>query len=229
MSRVLIIAGSDPSGGAGMARDLETLALHGVSSAIALTTITVQTDAGVTATHPLAPTLVAAQIAAALVGGVAAVKIGLLHSADIVAAVVQALDGVAAPVVLDPVWRSSSGAMLLDTSGQAALQQALIPRVSLVTPNLLEIAAMPGCAAAAAMLLKGGHGVGVQAVDQLWVAGTLRAEFSRPRHSGTMRGTGCALASAIACRLALGQDLATACEGAGDWLNTRIAAVSVKF
>lgn len=224
MKRVLIIAGSDPSGGAGVARDIETLALHGVSPAIALTAITVQTDAGVAAVHPLPPDMVAAQIAAALSAGVGAVKIGLLHRADIVTAVVQALAAVSVPVVLDPVWRSSSGVTLLDAQGQAVLQQDLMPRVSLVTPNLPEMAALPGCAHAAAVLLKGGHGDGVQSVDQLWLAGKLRAQFSRPRHSGTMRGTGCALASAIACRLALGQDLVTACAGAGDWLNGRIAA-----
>ena len=224
MRRVLIIAGSDPSGGAGVARDVETLALHGVVAAIALTAITVQTDAGVSKVHALPPELVAAQIAAALVGGVDAVKIGLLHRADIVMAVVRALGGIAVPVVLDPVLRSSSGVSLLDAAGQAALLRDLIPRVSLVTPNLPEMAALPGCRDAAAVLLKGGHGQGQRSVDQLWIGGKLHYEFSRPRHAGTMRGTGCALASAIACRLARGQDLATACEGAGDWLNRRIAA-----
>jgi hydroxymethylpyrimidine/phosphomethylpyrimidine kinase len=222
--RVLVIAGSDPSGGAGLARDIETLALHGANPAIALTAITVQTDAGVAAVHPLAPALVAAQIAAALQGGVGAVKIGLLRNEGVVAAVVRALAAVSVPVVLDPVWRSSSDTLLLDRPGQLALQRDLMPMVSLVTPNLPEMAALPGCAKAAAVLLKGGHGDGARSVDQLWVGGTLQREFSRPRHPGTMRGTGCALASAIACRLARGLDLVNACADAGDWLNGRIAA-----
>lgn len=220
----MIIAGSDPSGGAGVVRDVETLALHGVAAAIALTAITVQTDAGVSQVYALPPELVAAQIAAALMGGVDAVKIGMLHRAETVTAVVRALADVAAPIVLDPVLCSSSGGMLLDAAGQVALLGDLIPRVSLVTPNLPEMAALPGCRDAAAVLLKGGHRRGLLSVDQLWISGQLHHEFSRPRHAGSMRGTGCALASAIACRLAQGQDLADACEGAGDWLNGRIAA-----
>lgn len=224
MTRVLIIAGSDPSGGAGVARDVETLALHGIHPAIALTAITVQTDTGVAAVHSLDPALVAAQIGAALAAGVDAVKIGLLHRADIVAAVARALAGLSVPLVLDPVWRSSSGVTLLEPQAQLELQRVLIPMVSLVTPNLPEMAAMPGCAKAAAVLLKGGHGDGAQSVDQLWIGGRLHREFRRQRHPGSRRGTGCALASAIACRLALGQDLATACAGAGDWLNQQIAA-----
>lgn len=219
---VLIVAGLDSSTGAGLARDLAVLADHGTLARVAATAVTAQDAAGACSVHPVPPAMVAAQIRAA--GPMRVAKLGMLANAEVVAAVAEAMPDL--PLVLDPVLATSAGVVLLDAAGRTAMIARLIPRAALVTPNLpeataltgLELDASPGALAAAffamgakAILLKGGHGDGAEAVDWLLRANAAPLRFAAPRKTATRRGTGCTLASAIAVYLARGDDLPTAC------------------
>ena len=213
-ARVLTIAGSDCSGGAGLQADLKTIAMLGGYGMSAVTAITVQNTLGVRAIEVLSPELVAGQIAACVDDiGVDAVKIGMLGSAAVAHAVADALADVDVPVVLDPVMVATSGGVLADGETVAAMAR-LMARATLVTPNGPEVAALGGEAALVArcraVLLKGGHGDGDALVDRLIVGGDEQV-WTHPRldtrHS---HGTGCTLASAIACGLGQGLALAEA-------------------
>src|SRR5215218_2577271 len=142
--RLLAIAGSDSGGGAGIQADLKAFARCGVHGMTAITAITAQNTVGVTAVYPLPPEAVVEQVRAVAEDiGVDAVKIGMLGSADTIEAVIRALDLVPeAPVVLDPVMIAESGARLLDDDAQDALRTGLVPRVTVVTPNVPEAAAL---------------------------------------------------------------------------------------
>jgi hydroxymethylpyrimidine/phosphomethylpyrimidine kinase len=234
LSAVLVIAGTDSSGGAGLTRDVATLTHFEVEALCAVTAVTAQTDAAVTAVAKLPAALVTAQIASALATGrVRASKIGMLGGADIVAAVSAALPPrERLPLVLDPVLAASSGGELLDASGRAALRAQLLPRTTLLTPNIDEAAALLGEAPAisedqliaqgralcalgpTAVLMKGGHARGTLATDWLIATDGSVRSFSAARVMSGRRGTGCALASAIAAGLAAGLGLAAACEQA---------------
>lgn len=239
MSRILVIAGTDPSGGAGLSRDIAMAAALGCSVSPVVTAVTVQTNVSVVATQTIAPDIVAAQIDAALDSSgmpPKAVKIGMLGTRDTAIAVARALpQGV--PVVLDPVLRSSSGGRL--TAAEALMP--LLDRITLLTPNLQETAQIchssetedPGhletqarllrAMGPEAVLIKGGHGSGPLATDHLFHAAG-HYPMASPRLARGKRGTGCSLATAIACQLALGHDLKTACSSAKqavhDWLRT---------
>lgn len=239
MSHVLVIAGSDSSGGAGLTRDVETLAHFHIGALCAVTAVTAQSDAAVMAVEVLSPAIVRAQIEAAFATGrVAAVKIGMLGTEATVLEVAAALEvHSAVPVVLDPVLASTSGAALLDRSGQAALRERLLPRATLITPNVPEAAALLDLASAAgeaqllaqaeallalgahAVLLKGGHTQGPAATDLLLMRGAGPHRLSAPRISCDRRGTGCALASAIAAGLAVAQELPEACARAKRYVS----------
>jgi hydroxymethylpyrimidine/phosphomethylpyrimidine kinase len=230
---VLVIAGSDSSGGAGLVRDVRTLAHFGVPALCAVTAVTVQSDSEVSAVHVVPPELVSAQIRAALATGrVAGIKVGMLGTRATVLAVAASLPPrTAVPLVLDPVLAASSGAHLLDAAGRAALLEILLPRVTLLTPNIPEAAALLGTPLAEteeerlrqgealralgpeAVLLKGGHGGGTEAIDIL-LTGNAVHHLAAPRAAATRRGTGCALAAAIAAGLAVGLDLYAACARA---------------
>jgi len=234
VTAVLVIAGTDSSGGAGLVRDVETLALFGVEALCAVTAVTAQTDGEVTAVELLPPRLVQAQIGAAVAARrAAAIKIGMLGSRAIVEAVAGALAPHArAPLVLDPVLAASSGGALLEAQGREALAALLLPLATLLTPNIPEAAALlaatPATSAAeiiaqgralcargaAAVLMKGGHADGARATDWLVTAAGAVHEFSAPRLAATRRGTGCALASAIAAGLAADLPLELACQRA---------------
>jgi hydroxymethylpyrimidine/phosphomethylpyrimidine kinase len=235
---VLIIAGSDSSGGAGIVRDVETVAIRGLKTAIAVTAVTAQSDRRVTAVQAMEPALVTAQMEAALEGGdIGAVKIGMLAHAGIVAAVADVLARhPTLPVVLDPVLASTSGKVLLEPDGMRLMIERLLPRADLVTPNLPELALLTGTRDFAesvealvqlgirAALIKGGHAedhvsakeyrlasahlsdAGICS-DLLVCPGLPAIQFDAPRLPGTLRGTGCMLASAIACGLATGRDM----------------------
>ena len=242
MTAVLVIAGSDSSGGAGLTRDVATLERLGIGVLCALTAVTAQTDAQVLAVHPLPPDIVRAQITAALATGrVGAVKIGMLGTAAAVMAVAESLPPRAAvPLVLDPVLAASAGGELLDPSGREALRQVLLPRVTLLTPNIPEAAALLGESAARgeaellrqgrmllafgpqAVLLKGGHGGGALAIDLLLTGGGDPRRLTAPRSSAVRRGTGCTLSSAIAAGLARGLDLTHSCEQAKRYVTNFI-------
>jgi hydroxymethylpyrimidine/phosphomethylpyrimidine kinase len=238
VKHVLVIAGADSSGGAGLTRDVETLTHFGVGARCALTAVTAQSDTAVTAIEVLPAALVRAQIDAAFAtGGVDAIKIGMLGTRAVVLAVATALAAHAAvPMVLDPVLAATSGAALLDTAGQAALREMLLPRATLLTPNIPEVAALLGVESAAgeaqllqqgrallalgaqAVLLKGGHGSGELATDLLLTTAAVQ-RLSAPRAARAQRGTGCALGSAIAAGLAAGMDMLSACGRAKDYVT----------
>jgi hydroxymethylpyrimidine/phosphomethylpyrimidine kinase len=231
---VLIIASTDSSGGAGLVRDVQVLAEFGVDTRCVVTAVTAQTDSQVTAIHCLPPQLVRQQMEAALqAGGVAAIKIGMLGTQAIIEMVAQALPSRArVPIVLDPVLASSSGGSLLEERGIRVLREQLLPRVTLITPNLPEAAVLLDEAAAAdesimidqarrllrlgpqAVLIKGGHAAGEESVDVLITASSPPLRMGAARVNTTLRGTGCALSSAIAASLAMKITLAAACERA---------------
>src|ERR687897_886181 len=141
--RVLSIAGSDSGGGAGIQADLKAFARSGVHGMTAITAVTAQNTRAVNAVYPLPPEAIVEQVRAVAEDiGVDAVKIGMVGSAESVRAVGEALDLTgSAPVVLDPVMVAESGARLLDPEAEQALREHLVPRVTIVTPNLAEAAA----------------------------------------------------------------------------------------
>lgn len=224
---VLIVAGSDSSGGAGIARDIETVSAFGLRSCLAVTAVTVQTHSAVERIEQMPPELIAAQMRAAFAANtVAAVKIGMLGTTAAIEAVGSVLaSNPQIPAVLDPVLASTSGRVLLEDDAIDTLRRDLIPVCRLVTPNLIELAKLTGSVPApdqesagrqgeklsgsvgTAVLVKGGHAQGAQAVDVLLQPNRPAARFEAPRLPGGMRGTGCMLSSAIAASLALGVSL----------------------
>ena len=238
--RVLIVAGSDSGGGAGIQADIKTCAALGAYAATAVTAVTVQDTTGVQAVHPVPPDLVAGQIGAVLGDiGADAVKIGMLGSAQTAAVVADALSGFAGPVVLDPVLVATSGDVLGDEAVVGIILDALMPGAAVVTPNRDELAILSGAAAwtlaeteaaartllglgARAVLAKGGHAEGRTVTDLLVTrAGTRRYEHARQdtRHT---HGTGCTLASAVASGLASDMDLQTAAARAVAYVDAAI-------
>jgi hydroxymethylpyrimidine/phosphomethylpyrimidine kinase len=239
----LTIAGSDSGGGAGIQADLKTFAALGVYGASAVTAITAQNTRGVTAVQEVSPEMVGAQIDAVLDDlEVGAIKIGMLFSAPIVRAVADRLTG-DLPVVLDPVMVAKSGDALLQPEAVAALIETLLPRATLLTPNLPEAARLLAAApargvdemarqgealiarGAGAVLMKGGHGHGPACTDVLVAPGAGRVLLSAERvATRNTHGTGCTLSAAIAAGLAKGQGLEAAVRGAHGYLNAAIRA-----
>jgi hydroxymethylpyrimidine/phosphomethylpyrimidine kinase len=239
--RLLIIAGSDSSAGAGLQADLKTAQFFGVYAQTTVTAVTVQDTGGVHATVAMPPEIVRGQIRAALDDiGADAIKIGMLANAAIAAAVADALTGTDIPLVLDPVLVSSSGTPLLDAAGIEILKSRLLSRATLVTPNLPECEALVGIrpkddhaigeAAQAFALLgahrvlfKGGHDEGAMARDVLTGADGQNLIFQSPRQQTRhTHGTGCVLSTAIACGLAQGLGLGEAVRRAHDFVQNAI-------
>lgn len=239
---VLVIAGSDSSGGAGISRDLKTLADLGVAALCAVTAVTAQTHGRLVSVHHVPPEVVRAQVRAALEStAVAAIKIGMLGTGATVNAVADSLPrGGTIPVVLDPVLLSSSGGVLLDEAGRAQMRARLFPLASLLTPNIPEAASLCGTAPASrpeelleqarsllgagarAVLLKGGHADGPEAVDLLLSADGEPRWISAPRLNARRRGTGCALACAVAAALAGGSSLEDACRSGKRYVHSML-------
>ena len=221
-SRVLIIAGSDSGGGAGLQADIKTATALGVYASTAVTAVTVQDTRAVHAIHEIPASMVRDQIACVLGDiGADAIKIGMLGSAAIVEAVADSLlyHAREIPVVVDPVLASSSGTALLEDSAIGLLTTRLFPLVALVTPNIPEAAALAGtrilntydmrvageklrALGASAVLVKGGHG-NTDIVEDVLVSGEGVHVFTAKRiDCGGTHGTGCTLSAAIACGLA---------------------------
>lgn len=243
-ARVLSIAGSDSGGGAGIQADLKTFSALGCYGMTAITALTAQNTTGVQAIHGVPAVFLKAQLQSVLDDiGVDAVKIGMLHSPDVVEVVAWAIDHYGLKqVVLDPVMVATSGDRLIAQETVAVLVSELFPRVQLVTPNLdeaslllqknlsqidelqpagLELLAM----GAKAVLLKGGHLQGDVLCDVLHQLGTDARVFQSTRiHSRNVHGTGCSLSSAIAAYLALGHDMHTAVEQARAFIRQAIAS-----
>lgn len=239
--RVLIIAGSDPSGGAGVQADIKTVTALGGYAASAITALTVQNTLGVTATHPAPPALIGAQMDAVLSDiGADAVKIGMLGDADAAALIAEKLSVAnAGPIVLDPVLVATSGDCLAGAGVKEIILHKLAPLAALITPNLDEAEALTGVAArnedemadagaklvamgAGAALIKGGHGVGETVKDVLVTSAGIRI-FSNPRlDTRSTHGTGCTLSSAVATGLAQGLALSAAVKRAIDYTHQAI-------
>ena len=237
------IAGSDSSGGAGIEADLKTFSALGVYGACIVTALTAQNTKGVSGIHAVPADFVAAQIDAVFSDlDAGATKIGMLANASIVESVAAGLDRHRARnVVLDPILAASSGAELLHADAIDALR-LLIPKARVFTPNLFEAAALLEvpmaqdesemqaqakellALGAGAVLLKGGHGGGVESVDLL-LEGESCARFAAPRvATKNTHGTGCTLASAIAAGLAKGLPLEAAVGEAKTYVTAAIAA-----
>ncbi|TCD13330.1 bifunctional hydroxymethylpyrimidine kinase/phosphomethylpyrimidine kinase [Oricola cellulosilytica] len=236
---IIVIGGSDSSGGAGVSRDVVTLAGFGFKARPVLTAVTAQTDKAVTAVELIDPQLVVRQLRAAFDSGpVKAVKIGMLGTEATVTAIADTLAShKRAPVVVDPVIASSSGTRLLSAEGIEALKQHLLPLCDIVTPNLPEAKALifgdkigEACEIEAQanalldhgvrhVLIKGGHDDGNEAADRLFSKEGGVRRFAAPRLSTEMRGTGCMLASAIAAHLANGLPVEAACMLSKDFLH----------
>jgi hydroxymethylpyrimidine/phosphomethylpyrimidine kinase len=227
---VLSIAGSDSGGGAGIQADLKAFARAGVHGATAITAVTVQNTVGVTGVHPVPVDVVRAQVRAVADDlGVDAVKIGMLGDAATIRAVAEVLGELPeqTPVVLDPVMVAESGARLLAEDAQTALAAELVPRATVITPNVPEARALTGLGEEATpeelvralhalgpgvAVLTGGHR---ETVADLVFDGTTMTEIPGERHpDGAAHGSGCTHSSTLAARLALGDDVVAAARAA---------------
>jgi hydroxymethylpyrimidine/phosphomethylpyrimidine kinase len=217
--RVLSIAGSDSGGGAGIQADLKAFARCGVHGMTALTAVTAQNTVDVTGVYPLPPEAIVEQVRAVADDiGVDAVKIGMLGTAETIETVASALDLLAGvPVVVDPVMIAESGARLLDEQALQALRRRLVPRSTVVTPNLPEAAVLAGHEGDPETLARVIHTLGPDAVvvtgghreeaADLFFDGTRLVELPGERHpDGAAHGSGCTHSSALAAHLALGHE-----------------------
>jgi len=240
--RVLIIAGSDPSGGAGVQADIKTVTALGGYASTAITAITVQNTLGVSAVHGVAPAIIAAQIAAVLDDiGADAIKIGMIgeRAAGLAIADAIALRANAIPVIVDPVLVATSGDALAGDGVAALILERFAPLAALITPNAEEARALTGLTVqtaadlvaagealmrrgATAALVKGGHLTGDTVEDALVTQAG--AEFFRsPRiDTRSTHGTGCTLASAVATGIAQGMTLSAATRRAIDYVQGAI-------
>jgi len=225
MGRVLIIAGSDSGGGAGVQADIKAVTMMGGFAATAITALTIQNTLGVHGVHPVPLDVIAAQADAVLDDiGTDAVKTGMLGSAEVVRCVAEILDRAEAPTVVDPVMIAKGGSPLLAEDAVAAVRELMVPRAALLTPNAPEAEALTGTTVAdldgqrrageallklgaSAVLMKGGHVPGETVIDLLMTPGgetLLEGPRIETRHT---HGTGCTLASACAAGIAKGLPL----------------------
>lgn len=240
---ILSVAGSDPSGGAGIQADLKAISACGGYGMAAITGLTAQNTRGVQAVEAASPRMVALQIASLRADiRIDAVKIGMLGPAAVVEAVAEALEGLAAPVVLDPVMVAKGGDRLLALEAVSALRERLIPRAAVVTPNLPEAADLleapqardrAGMEAQArallalgpgAVLLKGGH-LGEPSSPDLLATPEGLLWLEGPRHeTRNTHGTGCTLSAALATELGRGLPLPEAARRAKAYVSGAVAA-----
>lgn len=252
-SVILSIAGYDPISGAGITADIKTAAAHSCYAVTCITALTVQSTQGVFGVQPVSPELVARTLAALAEDlEIAAVRVGMLGSGDVAAAVADFLEERRLPnVVLDPVIRSSSGAILLDEPGQQVLIKRLLPLADVITPNVDEAAtlakvepiatdapwkeALPLLRAMAgrlrefgsrAVVITGGHLQPAKEYLLYGSAGSAKEEVFPGVHleSRSTHGTGCAFATALACQLARGTTLPEAVRAAKEYVHKAIAA-----
>lgn len=241
----LTIAGSDPTGAAGIAADLKTFHQAGAVGQAVVTLVSVQSVLGVESVVAVDAALVGAQIAAVVAGArPGAVKTGALATEAIVREVAAQLRSAGLRPVVDPVLLSSSGHSLLDEGGRRALVEALLPIARLITPNAPEAEALTGLpvrdlagaeragralieGGARAVLVKGGHLEGPESIDVLVTQHGVRRYASLRSARRDVRGTGCTLSAAITALLARGEDLETSIELAKSWLTAAIEGAAV--
>ncbi|GHA82466.1 hydroxymethylpyrimidine/phosphomethylpyrimidine kinase [Algimonas arctica] len=235
-SRVLIIAGSDSSGGAGIQADIKACAAFGAYSMTAITAITAQNTVGVHRVELVSPDMVTAQINACVEDiGVDVIKIGMLGSSAIIRAVHAAIEPLDALVVLDPVMVATSGDRLLDEDAVALMKELMVPISDLVTPNVPEAEILTGLSitdtdemsrageallemGSYAALMKGGH-LDLKSIVDILISDDGASVMTGPRlYSRHTHGTGCTLASAAAAALALGATMEEAVSSARDYV-----------
>jgi hydroxymethylpyrimidine/phosphomethylpyrimidine kinase len=241
--RVLIIAGSDSGGGAGIQADVKTVTMLDAFAMTAVTALTAQNTEGVFGVLPIPPDFIRQQIEVVLDDiGADALKTGMLHDAAVIATVaaVIAERAAAVPLVVDPVMVAKGGAPLIEDGAIGALKRLLVPKAAVLTPNLPEAEILAGHAIAdlaamkemavemlglgcRAVLLKGGHLPGDTVYDVLATASGLRVWDSPRIDSRHTHGTGCTLASAIAAGLAQGLAIEPAVERARAYVQRAIA------
>ena len=242
--RALTIAGSDSGGGAGIQADLKTFAACGCFGMSAITAITAQNTCGVTAIHPVPIEMLAAQIRAVLDDiGVDVVKIGMLHSTEVIDVVAELLhEYKVTNVVLDPVMVATSGDPLIKEDAIIAMQERLFPLVRLITPNvpeaeillaekieagsLVQSAQLMAERFSTSVLAKAGHLLGDQVVDVLYDSeNDVCREYTNERlETKNSHGTGCTLSSAIAAHLATGMSLNESVAGGIDYVHAALQA-----
>ncbi|MDE2411085.1 MAG: bifunctional hydroxymethylpyrimidine kinase/phosphomethylpyrimidine kinase [Sphingomonadales bacterium] len=228
-SRILSIAGSDSSGGAGIQADIKTITMLGGYAMTAITAITAQNTLGVTAVEALSPDMVGAQIDACTGDiGIDAVKIGMLGSPAIAAVVADRLEALSVPIVFDPVMIATSGATLANADTIAGFER-LMRLATVTTPNVAELAALGGHAGMAARgvayLAKGGDAEGERIEDALCLPGQPPHVMAGTRiHTRHTHGTGCTLSSAIATYLGKGLPLPEAVDRARLFVRSALRA-----
>ena len=237
LGRVLIIAGSDSGGGAGVQADIKTVTALGGYAATALTAVTVQNTLGVSAAYPLPLDIIEGQALAVISDiGADVIKTGMLGDVEVVELVAKLLDRAARPAVIDPVMVAKGGALLLAADAVDPVRQLLVPRAALLTPNAPEAEALTGFPVettddlrragdallkmgAGAVLMKGGHVAGARVTDLLITPhGETILEGERIETRNT-HGTGCTLASACATGVAQGMPLEAAAVRARDYVR----------
>lgn len=242
-NRVLTIAGSDSGGGAGIQADIKTISAMGCYAASAITAITVQNTLGVQAVHPVPLDILEGQIDAVLSDiGADAIKIGMLHSAEVVNLVADMIGKYEIRnVVLDPVMVSTSGHRLIEENAVEVIMRRLMPLARVITPNIPEAEILAGCSISGedvfdeiarklsgntgvSVLLKAGHLSGDSLVDYFYNAedGIMTKLPSKRVHTRNTHGTGCTLSSAFAAALAKGEDLTAAAVSAKKYIEQAI-------
>ncbi|MFI3280543.1 MAG: bifunctional hydroxymethylpyrimidine kinase/phosphomethylpyrimidine kinase [Rikenellaceae bacterium] len=246
-NRVLTIAGSDSGGGAGIQADIKAISALGCYAASAITAVTVQNTVGVEAVHPIPLDILEGQIEAVLSDiGADAIKIGMMHSAEVVEVVCRQIDkhGVQ-NIVVDPVMVSTSGHRLIEQSAIESLKSMLLPRARVITPNIPEAEILLGEQIAdqsqlaqmarklsmggnVSVLLKAGHLTEDRLTDIFYNAETdeVIELVSQRLHTPNTHGTGCTLSSAFAAMLARGMELNEAAQAAKNYINSAIVSGS---
>ncbi|WP_299508508.1 bifunctional hydroxymethylpyrimidine kinase/phosphomethylpyrimidine kinase [uncultured Roseobacter sp.] len=243
LPNILSIAGSDPSGGAGIQADIKAISANGGYAMAVINGLTAQNTKGVQAVELVSLDMIAAQIASIRDDiHIDAIKIGMLGDARVIETVATALDGCDAPIVLDPVMVAKSGDRLLSADAIVAMRERLLPRAHVITPNLPEAADLLGMAeansseamqshgqslralGANAVLIKGGHLAGEDALDWL-LNGSETLQLHSPRiATRNTHGTGCTLPAALATQIGAGQTLSKAAWLAKAYITDAIAA-----
>lgn len=242
LGRVLIVAGSDSGGGAGIQADIKTVTMFGAYAATAVSAITVQNTQGVSDVFPLDPDIIVRQMQAVLDDiGADVVKTGMLHSTEVIEAVAQELDARSGlKLIVDPVMVATSGDPLLQEDAMIALRNLLVPAATILTPNMPEAARLTGQTVEtlddqkraadalmglgpSAVLVKGGHGEGTDVHDVLVTEDSIEVMSSPRIDTIHTHGTGCTLASAIAALLSQGAPMRDAVSIARDYVHEAIA------
>lgn len=226
MEIVLTIAGSDPSGGAGIQQDLKVITAHGCYGATVITALTSQNTLGVQSSMSVPPDVVASQLQSVISDlRLSAIKIGMIPNKAVAQVIVEALKEVHVPIIYDPVMISTSGYQLMSSDAINYIAEQLFPLCTLVTPNLPEAKRIQTQLKhpQTAFLIKGGHADSTLMTDKLIMADGTVYEFSTEKiASSNLHGTGCTLSSAIASNMALGNSLPKAISQAKDFITAAI-------